>query len=150
MAVIWLNDVEHGRRIADAAGCSFDIEKDAIISRVTEEGYLMGGFLYTGFTGAAIWIHMAGFAKNWCSRELLAVCFDYPFNQLKVDKVFGSVASTNQLAYDLDIRGGWKEVTRIPGVVYGGDMIVLSMSRPECKWLRLGARYLQRHGELAA
>jgi hypothetical protein len=140
---VWFRCQEHGAAIAHAAGTGFDPIVDQVISRVTASRNLAGGFIYTNYTKVAISMHMAGFVPGWCTAQLLAFAFDYPFNQLKVERVFGTVPSTNHAALDQDMRGGWKEVTRILGAVEGGDMIVLSMSRHECKWLRLVPRYIR-------
>jgi hypothetical protein len=141
--VIWLNDIDHGRQIAHAAGTGYDTERDRVISRITSDGNLMGGFVFTNFSQVAIQVHMAGFIPNWCSPTLLVVVFEYVFNQLKVDKLIAPVPSTNIAALEQDKRAGFVEMARLPGLVLDGDMIVLSMSREQCRWLKLVGRYLK-------
>lgn len=147
--MIWLNDAQHGAMIAHKAGVGFDPEVDSVISRVTPEGKLLGGFVYTHFNRRTITMHMAGSGPGWCNLELLWVGFDYPFNQLKVERVLGTVPSTSERVLEMDKRGGWIELCRVPGVVVGGDMVVLSMTREQCKWLKFGRRF-QPVGEMAA
>jgi hypothetical protein len=142
--MIWIGDPKHGVRIAHAAGVGYDLEFDRVISRLTGDGKLAGGFVFTNYTKVAIQMHMAGFVPGWCSPELLVLAFDYPFNRLKVQRVIGTVPSTNLKALDQDLRVGWKEIARIEGAVEGGDMVVLSMSREQCKWLRFVDRYVRR------
>lgn len=135
--------------IAHKAGIGFDPEVDSVISRVTPEGKLWGGFVYTNFTRRTITMHMAGVGPGWCTLELLWVGFDYPFNQLKVERVLGTVPSTSEQVLEMDKRGGWVELCRVPGVVIDGDMVVLSMTREGCRWLKYARRF-QPVGEMAA
>jgi hypothetical protein len=96
---------------------------------------------------------MAGAMPFWCTLELLWLCFDYPFNQLQVERVLAPVASTNVHAYDLCKRAGYRIFSRVPKVVPRGDLVVFSMEREHCKWLRYGKRFQpssRANGELAA
>ena len=52
-----------------------------------------------------------------------------------MERVIGTVPSTNRRALKIDYQMGFQYVTKVPDVVPGGDMIVLSMSRAECKYL---------------
>lgn len=135
--MIWTGDVAHGRAIAQAAGCDFDIERNPVISRVDEKGDLLGGVIYTDYTGASIRVHMAGIGPGWANRELIWMAFDYPFNQLKVQKLLATVQSTNERVLDIDFRLGFTVDCRILNAVPGGDLLILSMSRRDCKWLNL-------------
>jgi hypothetical protein len=91
--------------------------------------------IYDHFYGPSIEMHMAGITPDWVSRELIWACFDYPFNQLGVDIVFGPVPSTKGYVLDLDRRLGFVEHTRLKGAVPGGDLVILSMERHQCRWL---------------
>lgn len=150
--MIVLGDVYHGREIARRAGTGFDTEVDRVISRVTPEGNFWGGVIYTNFTKTAIQLHMAG-DPGWATREMICLCFDYPFNQLRVEQCLATVPSTNLGALEIDLKLGFEPLTLIPGAVEGGDMLILSMSRSDCRWLKLGDRYLRKKAdrqELAA
>lgn len=142
--MIWTGDMNHGREIAHAAGVGFDFELDRVISRVTSEGNLLGGFAFTNFTGPAIHIHSAGFRRDWCTLELLWVVHHYPFEQLKVKTLFATVPSTNEVAKRQAEWGGYKLDKRIEWAVAGGDLLVYRMSRDECRWLEYTDRFLKR------
>lgn len=143
---IKFGDREHGYRIAHAAGCTFNPEVDQVIS-VTSGGKLLGGNIYTGYTGASIQLHMAGFVPSWATRDFLWVAFDYPFNQLKCNKVFGQVPESNTRALEIDLRLGFKIVARIEDVFPDGACIVLALAREDCRWLKLKPRGIKPGSE---
>jgi hypothetical protein len=143
---IEFGNLEHGHRIAVEAGCTFNPAVDQVIS-VTSEGNLLGGNIFTGYTGASIHTHMAGFVSNWANRDFLWVVFDYPFNQLKCKKVFGQVAETNTRALEIDLKLGFKIEARIEDVFPDGACLLLAMYREDCRWLRLEPRGLKPRSE---
>jgi hypothetical protein len=134
-----VNNAEHGFRIAEAAGCSFNPFADQVIAR-QEQGVLWGGNIYTGYTGSSIHLHMAGFRHNWANREFLWTAFDYPFTQLKCNRVFGQVPESNTKALEIDLKLGFKIVARIDDVFPDGACLVLSLAREDCRWLKLKPR----------
>jgi hypothetical protein len=145
--MIKFNVIEHGYRIAKAAGCHFNPEVDRVIS-VTSEGNLLGGNIYTGYTGASIHLHMAGFTPNWANRDFLWIAFDYPFNQLGCKKVFGQVPEYNTRALEIDLKLGFKVEARIDDVFPGGACLVLSLAREDCRWLKLKPRGIKPGSEI--
>jgi len=114
---------------------------DIAISR-TEEGVLLGGVIYNGYTGASINIHMAGFTPRWASRDMLWICFDYPFNQLGCKKIFAQIPAQNTRAVKIDLKLGFTFEVLIKDVFVGDDLVVLSMTREDCRWLDLKPRNL--------
>jgi hypothetical protein len=134
---IVINDPEHGRALARRCGVVFNPMGDQVIARV-RDGVLLGGNIYTAHVPAtSIGVHMAGFVPGWANRDFLWVAFDYPFVQLSVKRVFGQVPESNKLALEVNRKLGFKEVARISGVFPCGDLVVVSMHRDECRWLRL-------------
>jgi len=144
--MIEFNNIEHGYRIANAAGCIFNPAADRVIS-VTSEGNLLGGNIFTGYTGASIHTHTAGFAKNWANRDFLWAIFDYPFNQLGCKKVFGQVPEYNTKALEIDLKLGFKIEAKIDDVFPDGACLVLSLAREDCRWLKLKPRGLKPGSE---
>jgi len=147
--MIVLSDIQHGELIAIAAGTNFNPMTDQCISRVTGDGQFLGGTIYTGYNGAVVWGHFAGL-PGWMSPELVWVSFDYPFMQLKVNQILCTVSSTNKGALGLVKRLGYRQLYTIKGgVPNGGDLVLFSMSKPNCKWLKLRSRYLKANGHAA-
>jgi RimJ/RimL family protein N-acetyltransferase len=133
--MIVTNNVEYGYRVADRAGAPFNPNTDICIARV-EDGELWGGVTYTGYTGASIQMHMAGFVPRWADRAFLWAAFHYPFVQIGCRKVFGQVPESNTKALEIDKRLGFKEVARIEDVFSDGACIILALAREDCRWLK--------------
>jgi hypothetical protein len=145
MPDIRFNEIGHGVEIAKLSGGFFNPVSDHCISRVTPEGNLRGGVVYSGYTGrgGSVGMHAAGLDPRWISRDLLWVCFDYPFNQLAVKKIFGQVPASKPDVLDFDLALGFKYVTTIEDVYPDGDMILLAMYREDCRFLRITPRNLR-------
>lgn len=143
--MIRLGDVTHGAMIARAARASFDPEVDRVISRANPAGNLWGGVIYTGYTGSMVMMHMAGW-DGWVTREMTWLCFDYPFNQLQVKKVVGTVRSDAAKVRSLDERLGFTVEHAIVDGIPGGELLIYSMLREDCRWLKLRSRYMKPNG----
>lgn len=115
---------------------SFNPVADVVIARVEDEK-LLGGVILRDWNGASILMHVAGFDPHWLTRDFLWICFHYPFVQLGCKKVLALVSSGNLHAIDFDKRIGFKEECRIKDADPGGDLVVLSMRREECRWLNI-------------
>lgn len=100
------------------------------------DGSPWGAVLYERFNGSSVFVHVAGL-PGWCSRNVLKYIFDYPFNQLGVSKLIGFVDSSNLAARNFDAKIGFIPETTILGAGRGGsDLIVYTMTREQCRWLR--------------
>ncbi len=139
--MIEFNNVVHGFKIAAAIPRPYNPATDIVISHVTSIGNVLGGVIYEGFTGGCIFMHQAGFHKRWLGGNMLWIVFDYPFNQLRVNKVAGTINSKNKELLDFNMRLGFKEEARIRGAYPDGDLLVLTMPREECRWLKLKPKF---------
>lgn len=135
--MIEFNNIVHGFKIAAAIPRPYNPAIDIVISRVTPEGNVMGGVIYDGFTGGCIFMHQAGFDRRWLTGNMMWIVFDYPFNQLHVAKVAGTINSKNEELLDFNRRLGFKEEARIKNAYPDGDMLVLTMARADCRWLKI-------------
>ncbi len=117
-----------------------DVPQDCVCIGTLRDGEPVGGFVFGGYLVSSIQVHMAGLGGRWCTRDLLILVFDYAFNQLRVHKLIAPVPSTNVLALDMDQRAGFVEEARLQGVVPGGDMVFLTMTRDQCRFLGLQLR----------
>lgn len=137
--MIELGNPDHIEKIERACGHVFNYRADVCISR-SHRGKLLGGVIYEGFTRASIQAHVAGFAPFWLDRTFLWMMFDYPFNQLKVGRVFCQIKETNFVALEFNAKLGFKEVTRIDGVFPEGACVLTELTRDDCRWLNLKPR----------
>lgn len=143
--MIVFNDKEHGAAIANRVPRVFNPTGDVVISNVSDHtGKLLGGVIFEGYTGTCIFMHQASWSRHWLSNDMLWAAFDYPFVQLKVSKVAGTVPSTDPLLVDFNKRLGFVEECRIKGAYPGGDMLVMTMDVENCRWLKLKPHSLRR------
>ncbi len=145
--MIIFNNKDHGRILAKEAGCNFNPEYDVCISRWVD-GLLLGGVIYQNFTGESIAMHIASFRKDWVTRDLIWVCFHYPFVQLGVKRIFGQVPETNTKALEFDLRFGFKVVTKVDGVFRDGGVIVLVLEKDDCRWLNYKPKTVKARQEI--
>ena len=138
-------------RIAQKAGTVFHPVYDICIALVRKE-WLAGGVVFTNYTEESIAMHSAGFQPAWVTRDMLWVCFDYPFNQLGVKRIFGQVPEDNEVALKFNTHLGFKVINRVEGVYKGGvACLLVRMERDECRFLSLeprgvSSRMEQAHG----
>jgi len=134
-------NISFGYQIAEAAGVQFNPACDRIIARV-EDGRLLGGVIYTNFTGASIAMHVGSWDPTWCNTLYFVwAVFDYPFNKLGCNVIFGQVPESNSKALDFDIKVGFKVIGYVPDVFYDGGVHIIAMYRDECRWLKYNSRF---------
>ena len=69
------------------------------------------------------------------NKEYTKLCFDYAFNQLKVNKVIGLVESNNHKALRFDKHLGFIEEYVVKDAGKNGDIHILSMTREQCRFI---------------
>lgn len=67
-----------------------------------KDGQIIAGVVFDNYTGRNIFMHVAGIGRHWLTREFLWMGFDYPFNQLGLERVSGLVTETNTAAMTFD------------------------------------------------
>lgn len=140
---IVFDDPDHGHAIAEKAGTIFAPRLNHCIARVKDDT-LLGGSVFANHTGESIGMHSASWAPRWISRDLLWVTFDYPFNQLRVKRIFGQVPEDNTLARRFNENLGFRYVARVEGVYRSGvACLVMCMDKAECRFLTIKPRGLK-------
>jgi hypothetical protein len=92
---------------------------------------------YTAFIGKTCQMHMVNLKGGYTPKQLLKASFDYPFNQLGIEKAFGIVNSNNVKAMEYDQKLGFKEAVRFAEMHDdGGDLVVFEMDKADCRWIR--------------
>jgi len=130
-----LNNIRHGIELGTVLGIPYVPSMHTVLSRVDKSGKLMGGFIFTDYTGPCITVHMAGIRPGWMNRAIMWVLFDYPFIQLRTDKLLAPVSSGNAVTIGIASRLGFHEVARVPGVYKDGDLILMATTPIQCRWL---------------
>lgn len=110
---------------------------DAPSIGLLENGRIVGGVVYTMYTGNGIMMNVAGGYKGWINRAFLRAAFAYPFKQLGCTRVSGLVRVDNFAAQQFDERLGFKREGLVRrGDDDGTDLIMYGMLREECKWIK--------------
>lgn len=135
--MICFDNERHALAIGHASGASYQPGFDRCISHADAQGNVLGGVLYKDYTGVSCALHIAGFHPRWVNKDMLWVCFHYPFVQMKCETLFGQVRESNTKALEFDIKLGFSPTYRIKDVYPDGDMILLTMKRQDCRWLKL-------------
>ncbi len=110
---------------------------DATGIGMERSGKLVAGVVYSDFNRANVNMHVAAIGNHWMTRYYLWMCFDYPFNQLKVKRITGLVEATNKDVIAFDEHLGFKYEARLKDACVSGDMLIYVMRREFCKWLSI-------------
>lgn len=108
-----------------------------LIGWVSDEGKLVAVVGFNGFIGKVAQIHVA-FDKDWhfTPRALLREVFRYAFVTCDREMLIGVVNSRNVKAMRYDLRIGFREAFRFPGMHDdGGDIVLLTMKKSDCRYL---------------
>jgi RimJ/RimL family protein N-acetyltransferase len=131
--------IDHGERIAEAAGFLFNPTHDVVICRTDDWGKLLGGVVFYDYTERSISMHVAGFGPHWINRTLLWVTFDYPFRQLRCANIFCQVRSSNEHTLKFIRKIGFQHETTIKDVFPDADLVVSRMYATTCRWLTMNS-----------
>ena len=133
------------KRISDRVGHIHNPVCDRSISRHNASGILLGGVIFTDWTGegGSVSIHSSGWHPRWINRDLLWMVFSYAFDQLQVKKILGPTPANNHHALQFNRKLGFKQEAVIRDVFPDGDMVLLAMYRADCRFLDLYPRSLE-------
>jgi len=102
----------------------------------SDEGELIAGVVFNHFTGYDISMHVAADrGRLWATPGVMKTIFGYPFNQLQCRRVTGFVSAINKATLRFDLKIGFVIEGRLRDATPEGDMIVIGMTRNECRWL---------------
>ena len=111
--------------------------------------YLAGRGVYIGLERNGLICAVAGFEDyntasimghlavdgNRMDLKWIKYCFKYVFDIAKVNKLIGMVSSDNTRAYSMNLKFGYIEEAVIKDACKNGDMILMTMTRSQCKYI---------------
>jgi RimJ/RimL family protein N-acetyltransferase len=136
--MIVFNDITHGEVIANRCGfMEYNSKWDKCFSVTNREYTLLGGVILTRYTGkgGSIAMHVAGFHPKWLKRDFIWTVFQYTFEVLGCNKVFGEVPAQNKRALQFDLKLGFSVENMVRDVFPDGHLYLLAMYKDECRWL---------------
>jgi RimJ/RimL family protein N-acetyltransferase len=102
---------------------------------LVKDNKIVAGVVYEGFNGASVKTHIAVDGKTYLTKEFIRIIFQYPFLQLKCKKLIGVVDSTNERALSLNRKLGFVAEGVLRGATVNGDLILMTMTKDQCKYL---------------
>ena len=97
-------------------------------------GKIVAVTAFNNYNGASTQIHIA--ITGRLTREYTLYVYRYAFDVMKVHKLIGLVSSANEKALRFDKHSGYVEEARIKDGYPDGDVIILTMTRDQCKFLQ--------------
>jgi len=124
-----------GNWVVDRTGSALPRSGATAIGQV-QGGKLVAGVLYEDFTQASIHATIAVDRGAVLSKDFVFAIFDYPFNQLTVERIIAYCNSSNSASKRLIEHFGFVEEARVKGVFLDGDQIIYSLTKDQCHLLK--------------
>lgn len=105
------------------------------IGTMREDGTVAAAVGFNGWTESSCWMHVAFDTPHSLTRAMLRAAFDYPFNEVGVEAVYGLTPKRIEEVNSMNKKLGFQ---RIGETV---DAIIWEMRREDCRWIKE-----QKHG----
>jgi hypothetical protein len=111
--------------------------KECTTLSLWHDAVIQAAVIYESYSPRNLNMHVAAIeGKAWLNRAFLRAAFQYPFGQLKVERVTGLVPDSNEAAKKFDEHLGFKREGLMRGAADdGSDLIIYGMLRSECRHL---------------
>lgn len=100
-----------------------------------ERWRIIAGVAYAEFNGKNVVCHIAAEGRDWATRQYLWTIFDYPYNQLKVDRITVCIGEGNKDSRRFVEHLGFTREANLSGAHPTGDLIVYRQFRSDCRFL---------------
>jgi L-amino acid N-acyltransferase YncA len=102
---------------------------------VMDEDKMVAGVVYDHLTGPCVTATIA--VEGKClPRRMIRAMFNFPFHYLGVRKILVYINEANEASLKLAKRLGFAVEAAIKDVYVEGDMLVLSLPKQDCVWIR--------------
>lgn len=122
-----------GRWVAEQTNGSFSEATSTALGLQKETGEIVAGVIYENWNKRSVVAHMA--IKGRLTRAFLGAIFRYAYEQCGVNKVILPVSSANEKSNRFVKHLGFKEECRIFDADPGGDIIIWTLKKSECRFL---------------
>lgn len=99
------------------------------------DGKLIAGVVYFCYRHPNIEMAIAAISPKWATKTTLKAFFDYPFNELKCNRVTVLVDSDNKEVRRFDERLGFVREGTLREANPNGDAEIYGMLKNECRWI---------------
>ena len=111
-------------------------------------GQIIAGVAYANWNGVNVECHIASDrTRRWMTREYLWTIFDYPFNQLRVNRITVCVGEGNSESRRFVVHLGFELETTLCAAHPSGDLYIFRMWKKDCRWI--SQDYSKRYAQAA-
>lgn len=101
-----------------------------------KDGEIVAGVAYANWNGVNVECHIASDgSKRWATREYLWTIFDYPFRQLKVNRITVCVGEGNTASRRFVEKLGFTHEATLDSAHPSGDLLIYRMWSDNCRWI---------------
>ena len=122
-----------GRWVAEQTNGSFSEVTSTAIGLQKETGEIVAGVIYENWNKRSVVAHMA--VTGMLTRKFIGAIFRYAYEQCGVNKVILPVASDNEKSNRFVKHLGFAEECRIHEAAPGGDIILYTLKKADCRFL---------------
>lgn len=144
---VWIieNSPEVGYWTAQQLGRGYFAERCQAIG-LRKDGVIVAGVIYENYNRRSIMAHIA--FKDRVTPAFIAAIFDYAYNVCGVEKVIAVIEDTNGESIHICENMGFSEEARIRDSHPGGDQIIYTLSKSDCRFIR--GRYVKKLSKSAS
>tara|TARA_R110000868_G_scaffold252298_1_gene508940 strand:- start:1150 stop:1614 length:465 start_codon:yes stop_codon:yes gene_type:complete len=124
---------EVGKWVADKTTELYNVDSAAI--GLQKDNKITAGVVYQDYCETTIVCHIR--IEGRVNKQFLKAIFNYPFDQLEVEKIIVPITEENEKSIHLVKNMGFKEEARISRS--NGDIVFFTLHKNDCKFL--GERY---------
>ena len=95
---------------------------------------LVAGVVYEAWNGASMVVHVA--VEGLMTPAYLAAIYHYPFVHVGVDKLIAPIGEDNAKSIRFVSKMGFRLESRIPDAHPDGALLLYTLSRAECKYIK--------------
>lgn len=101
-----------------------------------KDGEIVAGVVYCNWNGPNVECHIASDgSRRWMTKKYLHTIFDYPYNQLKSDRITVCIGEGNTDSRRFVEHLGFTLEARLSKAHPTGDLLVMRLFRQECRWI---------------
>lgn len=114
----------------------------------SKDGAIVAGVVYADWNGPNVVCHIASDgSRRWLNRTYLWAMFDYPFNQLKANRITVCIGHGNTASRNFVVHLGFELETTLQAAHPTGDLYIYRMWKKGCQWI--SQDYSQRYAQAA-
>ncbi len=101
-----------------------------------KDGQIVAGVIYRDYNGPNVVCDIASDgSKRWMTKQYLHTIFDYPYNQMKCDRITVCVGEGNLDSRRFCEHLGFTLEARLSKAHPTGDLLVMRLFKRDCRWI---------------